>query len=256
MESDDGDFVDSCLDVRGFGMVTRVSNNQTQHRTIPLVLVHGLGVSSWYLLPTARLLAIHFRTLLPDLPGFGRSDKPPEALSIKALSEILSLWLDAQGFAEAVFLGNSLGCQIIVDLALRFPEKVRSAILVSPTVDIVGRTMSTQLMRGIRDLAMEPWSLWPYLASQYWSTGTRRLYRTFQIALDDPVETKFTRMHMPTLVVRGGRDPIVPQRWAQEIVRSLPHGELAVIPNGTHAANYSAPGELARVAMEFLKQFG
>jgi pimeloyl-ACP methyl ester carboxylesterase len=59
-------------------------------------------------------------------------------------------------------------------------------------------------------------------------------------------------MHVPTLVVRGSRDPIVPQRWVEEVVTLLPDGELAVIENGTHATNYSTPDALSQIASAFI----
>ena len=59
---------------------------------------------------------------------------------------------------------------------------------------------------------------------------------------------------MPTLVVRGSRDQIVPQRWAEEAARLLPMGRLVVIPGAAHTANYSAPMELAHVTRAFLSE--
>ena len=84
-----------------------------------------------------------------------------------------------------MFLGNSLGCQVIIDLAVRYPELVDAAVLVGPTVDTSGHTMIQQLWRGFRDLVHEPWSLWRILARDYLRTGTSRMYRTFRFALQD-----------------------------------------------------------------------
>ena len=238
--------------VSGLKMRARVFSNHQTGPTVPIVLLHGLGVSSRYMLPTADRLARRYEVFVPELPGFGASDKPPRALGIPALADLLSMWLEAVGITQAVFLGNSLGCQVIVDLTVRYPHQVHSAILVGPTVDSVGHTMPRQLWRGFCDLFLEPWSLWPILARDYWAMGTKRLLETFRFALDDPVQEKFARMHVPTLVVRGGRDPIAPQRWVEQVVRLLPFGRLVVVQNGTHATNYSAPDELARVTSEFI----
>jgi 2-hydroxy-6-oxonona-2,4-dienedioate hydrolase len=59
---------------------------------------------------------------------------------------------------------------------------------------------------------------------------------------------------MPTLVVRGSRDPIVPQRWAEEVSRLLPDGRLVVVPEVTHTVNFDAPSEFVRVIREFLNE--
>jgi pimeloyl-ACP methyl ester carboxylesterase len=145
-----------------------------------------------------------------------------------------------------------LGCQVIVDPAVRYPRQVRAAILVGPTVDRVDHTFARQLWRAVRDLLREPWSLWPILVLDYWATGTKRLLDTCRLALSDPVQEKFRHMNVSTLIVRGGRDTIAPQRWVEEVVKLLPCGQLAVIPSGTHATNYSAPDELARIVSDFI----
>ena len=59
---------------------------------------------------------------------------------------------------------------------------------------------------------------------------------------------------MPTLVVRGERDPIVPQYWAEEVARILPRGRLAVVPEAGHALNYSRPHDLARLVRAYLSE--
>lgn len=54
-------------------------------------------------------------------------------------------------------------------------------------------------------------------------------------------------------MVRGSRDPIVPQRWAEEVARLLPRGRLEVIPGGPHVVNYTVPAEFVRVIRPFLE---
>jgi pimeloyl-ACP methyl ester carboxylesterase len=219
---------------------------------LPLVMVHGLGVSGRYMVPAAQRLAPRHQVFAPDLPGFGRSDKPCQDLTISELADVLTAWMPAVGIERANFLGNSLGCQVIVDLALRHPQRIHRAILIGPTVDVQGRTMLRQLGRGCRDLWHEPWSLFPILAHDYLVTGTKRMFATFRAALADPIETKFPRMLVPTLIVRGSYDTIVPQRWAEQIARLLPNGKLVVIPGATHAAHFAAPAALALIVNDFL----
>ncbi len=239
--------------VNGLKIHTRISRNQAPTAAMPVVLVHGLGASGRYMIPTAERLAPHHPVFVPDLPGFGASDKPPRALTVPEMADELIAWMSAIGLESAAFLGNSLGCQVIVDLAARYPAHVQRAILVGPTFDTVGRTMPRQILRGCRDLLGEPWSLWWILAGDYFITGTVRMIRVLRYALDDPIERKLHCVQAPTLVVRGSRDPIAPQRWIDEMVEALPAGRSATIPGGTHAANYSAPDQLVELVREFLK---
>lgn len=79
-----------------------------------------------------------------------------------------------------------------------------------------------------------------------------RLIRTFRYALNDRIEEKLPRMNVPTLVVRGSLDTIVPQLWAEEATRLLPGGRLVVLPGAPHTVVYNAAPELVRVALPFL----
>lgn len=218
----------------------------------PVVLVHGLGVSGRYMLPTAVRLVPFFPTYVPDLPGFGRSAKPAHILDIPELAEALADWMRTMGLAGACLVGNSLGCQFIVDLAVRHPNLVRWAVLVGPTLDPEARTLLAQIGRGLLDLLGEPLSYWPLLAWDYLVAGTVRTLVTLHYALQDPLVEKLPHVAVPTLVVRGSRDPIAPQRWVEEMVRLLPRGRLLVIPGATHVANYTAPEALARAVRQLV----
>ncbi|MBV9121957.1 MAG: alpha/beta hydrolase [Planctomycetes bacterium] len=217
-----------------------------------MVLVHGLGVSGRYLLPTAVRLASDFPTYVPDLPGFGRSAKPSRILDLPELVDFLAAWMRGQGLSRACLVGNSLGCQYIVDLGVRYPDLVGWAVLVGPTMDPQARTLRGQIGRGALDLLGEPWHYWPLLTWDYLRAGPIRTLNTLRYALKDPLVEKLARLDVPTLVVRGSRDPIAPQRWVEEMVRLLPRGKLLVLPKATHAANYTAPAALAQAVRDFL----
>jgi 2-hydroxy-6-oxonona-2,4-dienedioate hydrolase len=219
-----------------------------------VVLVHGLVVSSRYMIPTAQRLAAHYRVYAPDLPGFGRSEKPPHALDVSGLSDALAAWMETVGLSRAALVGNSMGCQIIADLAARHPERVERAVLQGPTMDPRARTVLRQVGRFLLDAPREAPSLLPIELLDYLSAGTRRAWRTFAYALEDPIEEKLSKVRVPTLVVRGSRDPIVPQRWAEEAARLLPMGRLVVIPDAAHTLNYDHSIDLARTVRGFLDE--
>ena len=61
---------------------------------------------------------------LPSAYFAFHSDKPSHALDISELADVLAEWLGMIGLKRATFLGNSLGCQVIVDFAVRYPDLV------------------------------------------------------------------------------------------------------------------------------------
>jgi pimeloyl-ACP methyl ester carboxylesterase len=129
--------------VNGWRMHYRAAGRGQQS----LVLVHGLTVSGNYLLPTAAELLEDFTVYVPDLPGFGRSEKPRRVLNIEEMAETLRAWMDAIGLERAYLLGNSLGCHTVAAVATRHQERVAGIILISPGGDPGGRNL---LRLGLR----------------------------------------------------------------------------------------------------------
>ena len=91
-----------------------------------------LCISGSYLMPTARVLARRWVNLVPDLPGYGRSERRDHVLDIPALAGALLAVLDALGIDQAVLVGNSMGCPIGLEVAHEAPERVHRLVLVSP----------------------------------------------------------------------------------------------------------------------------
>jgi pimeloyl-ACP methyl ester carboxylesterase len=217
-------------------------------------LVHGIGVASHYMLPTAEALTSHYAVQAPDLPGFGRSDAPSELLDVSGLAGALAAWIRELSLEPAAVLANSFGCQVAVDLAARFPTLAGSLVLVGPTVDRRARSWHGQLGRWIRNAPREPLSLGLVVARDYLTTWPLRIARTFNAALADAIEEKAPRVVLPTLVVRGSEDPIAPAEWVQELASRFPCGEVLELPGAAHTANYSHPEALAAATVRFLER--
>lgn len=241
------------MKVGGLLLHSRVSINHSKTNLPPVILVHGLGVSSRYMIPTAVRLASQCSVYAIDLPGFGRSEKPRRVLNLTELAEALAAWMRESGLEQAVLLANSIGCQIVVEMALRYHELVERLILVSPTVDREARTAPRQFFRLLLDIPREPLTL-PFIALvDYLQAGMGRAAQTFGYALQDRIEEKLPHVRQPALVVRGARDPIVSERWAEEVNGLLSESRLVVIQNAAHGVNYNSPEELARVVFDFVK---
>jgi 2-hydroxy-6-oxonona-2,4-dienedioate hydrolase len=235
-------------------MHARVARQEAPADATDVVLVHGLVVSSTYMQPLIEQLAPHYRVYAPDLPGFGDSGEPGRTLNITELAESLRHWIKASKLDRPLVVGNSFGCQIAVDFAMRYPGLLRGMVLVGPTADPAARNVITQAVRWLKNSVTEPPSLGPTLIRDYAKAGVIRSVRTLRLFVRDQIEEKLPRVAVPVLVVRGGLDPIVPERWANEIVQLLPNAQLSNIPGVGHTANYSASLEIARVTRIFDKE--
>lgn len=230
-----------------------------EDRALTVVLVHGVGLSHRYLMPTAEILADYFKVYAPDLPGFGKSYKPKRVLRLDELADGVSDWLDAMAIPQTAFLGNSVGCQVIISLAVRHPQQVACAVLQGPTVDPEARSFPSQFLRWRRNGRLEAHardSKQPITSQDYRECGYWRIAKTFYYAIHDNIEEKLPQMQCPTLVIRGARDPIVSQQWAEKVANLIPRGRLAIIPEVAHTLNFVNPNELSDVACPFLAEQG
>ncbi len=226
---------------------------------IPIVFVHGLGVSVSYLEPTMRRLAGEFLVAGLDFPGFGRSGSPRRTLNVAQLADCLAAWMDVQQIDAAVLVGNSFGCQISVELATRTPARVRGLVMSAPTMDPAHRTVFGQLFRVIADIPKEPIRLAWHVAIDYLRAGPLRLFQTLKLALADHIEEKLPALAIPVLIVCGARDPVVTVGWAREATRlvgmSVPGaagGRLVVLESAAHALPYDDPETFAPLISHFM----
>src|SRR5690348_9162346 len=237
-----------------YRMFARVSAHPPENGRLPVVLVHGLVISSRYMEPLAAILGRDFRVLAPDLPGFGESDQPRRILDVDELADALALWLEASGIARAAFIGNSFGCQVLAALALRHPAVVDRLVLQGPTVDPKARSLVVQFWRDIVNGRREPRPMGPLARIDYAKAGIRRALGTARILIRDRIEERLPMIEAPTLVLHGSRDPVSPREWAEEAARLLPRGKLAVVQGGTHTMNYTYPAEFAAAVLPFLDE--
>lgn len=221
-----------------------------------VVLVHGSGLSGRYMIPTAERLAPYCRVYVPDLPGFGDSDKPSRVLDVPELADAVASWMEATGLDHAALLGNSFGCQVIADFAARYPERVERAVLQGPTTPSDERSVFWQFIRWRQNQGYNPPELGPVTYDDYRKCGPRRMLVSFKYQLHDPIEEKLPHIRAPVLVVRGARDPIAHQRWCEDLASRAPRGQLSIIPEVAHTLVYTAPSELAEVTRRFLSGDG
>jgi 2-hydroxy-6-oxonona-2,4-dienedioate hydrolase len=218
----------------------------------PVVLVHGYAVSGRYMLPLAQSLACHYTVLTPELPGFGRSQKPQVPLRISGLADALADCLDALGLERPAFVANSMGCQVVTELAVSVPERVGPLTLIGPTVDPEQRLARRQLRRALGESVREPLPLLSLAARDGLTMGVGALLATARSVLADRIEERLPLIDQPTLVVCGERDQFVSREWRERVTALLPRGRLAVVPREPHAVHFTRPGLVSRLVRELL----
>jgi pimeloyl-ACP methyl ester carboxylesterase len=220
----------------------------------PIVHVHGFAVSGTYLLPTARALAHRASTLVPDLPGYGRSAAWGHALGIPSLAWALLEVLDALGLQRVVLVGNSMGGPVCLEVAHSSPDRVAGVVLASPAGGMHNQPLTRALVQLARDAARENPRMARVVVPDYLHFGPVNALQLFGELVRFPSLERVLRTPVPTLAVIGSRDPLMPPPWRVREVGRLapPHLTIAVIEGAAHALNYSHPGELAHVIGSWL----
>lgn len=219
--------------------------------TEAIVHVHGFGISGTYLEPTAAVLASSYRSYVPDLPGMGRSLRPKRGLDLQGLARAVIDYCDVVGVEKPILVGNSLGCPIIIEVAASFPDRVKSAVLVSPAGGPNNQPIGRALRQMAQDGLREPLSMLPIASRDYLRFGVLQSLSLFKAMTAYPTLENLHLLDVPTLVIAGARDPLVRISRAF-VLAALPHVTAVKVP-GAHALNFSSPELIAELVAAHLE---
>lgn len=217
--------------------------------------VHGFGLSGHYLLPTAERLDTDFHTLVPDLPGFGRSGRRSRReLDVPDLADAAARFLDDRRVERVTLVGNSMGCPVICEFAHRHPDRLDRAVLVSPAGGLHNQPLVRAMAQLARDGGREPRSMVRVAAPDYFRFGVTSTAKMFGALTRYPTLQRLLALPVPTLAVLGDRDPLMPDlHRVREVVAHIDSDVTVVVLAGAaHAINFSHPGELAHVIRQFM----
>jgi 2-hydroxy-6-oxonona-2,4-dienedioate hydrolase len=218
------------------------------------VLLHGLGVASRMMAPLAVRIVDQGTVLAPDLPGFGANEQEEELSLTEQVAAVIR-WLDErldERRAALTLVGCSLGAQIALHVAASRPDWLRALVLASPTMDPAVRSWPAIATRWPLETALQSPSFWRLQYEDHGRAGLRRVLRTTRQAMDDRPEELLGSVEVPTLVLRGTRDPLVSDDWAERVAAGLPHGVNVRLPGARHAMTYEEPVAVAVAIERFL----
>ncbi|MDR5710083.1 MAG: alpha/beta fold hydrolase [Armatimonadota bacterium] len=257
----------------------------------PVCLLHGADFGSAELTwrPTLSLLAERFRVIAPDLPGHGHTPPLPGAPATEAYVRWFRTFVDALRLDRVALMGLSLGGAISLGFALQNPDRVSRLVLVAsyglmrrvPLHALAYRlvripALTTLLARlrasgnpfllhlGLRWIVADPGALPLDLLREVRDAMQKRggkslFYAWLATELDrKTVRTcyldRLPELRVPTLLLHGDRDRLVPVGSAREAVRRIPHARLVVFPGCGHWVPRERPEEFHRELIAFLER--
>ncbi|TDN90717.1 alpha/beta hydrolase [Microbacterium sp. BK668] len=207
----------------------------------PVVLVHGIGMSHRYLSKLHALLAAEGRVFSIDLPGFGGLPKPPHDVDVPAMASGLADVVASLDAGPVVLIGQSMGCQWVVELAVQRPDLVAQVVTIGPVVDAGHRSVLAQTAALAVDSLREPPNVNALVLTDYIRCGIPWYLTQLRHMVGYPIEERVAVLPVPLLIVRGGRDPIAGEEWCRELRDRAGSARLVVIPGHPHNVQQSAP---------------
>ena len=217
----------------------------------PLLMVHGYNGSSDYFLPRALpSLAEERPVIAPDLPGNGLSGRLRKH-TFDAYVSFLPRFLDALGVEKADLLGHSMGGQIAIAAAAASPDRFRTLILVDSAglPELIPRRWLVPV-RSLADPCMRDLSFYPTLIRT--ALRARAAMAGLGMLRRNGIRPLLCRISLPTLIVWGTRDCIVPPEHGVVMSREIPGAKLALMEGAGHMPFYERPHEFSRIVLDFL----
>jgi len=238
-----------------------------------LILVHGLGASAerWeYVIPK---LSKHYTVFVPDLIGFGKSDKPNADYTTEFFTKFLSSLLNALGVEKTAVIGSSLGGQISVEYTYNNQDSVDKLVLVSPSGAMKQSTpaLDAYVMAALYpdpEIAKNAFTMMTgknkAVSSHIVENFVQRMklpnakfaFMSTLLGLKNAPEitTRLELITVPTLVVWGGLDPVIPVKYAEYFVKKIRDCRFYQMQNCGHTPYVENPENFAEIVLGFLLQ--
>lgn len=245
---------------------------------LTLLLIHGYPLNSAMWEPQVEDLASSVRVIAPDLRGHGRSDVTPPPYTISMLAEDCADLLDYLGIERPVIVGGlSMGGYVALEFYRRYPERVAGLILASTRAKPdspeaqAGRDQAIVKAQreGVEAVAnallpklfapenyAEDQELVEFVQEIMAETSLDGMIGALHAMRDRPDSTPtLAEIDVPTLIIHGAEDQIVPVDEARSVKRAIRGSKLVVIPDAGHMVNLEQIDEFNDAILDFLEEF-
>lgn len=240
-----------------------------------LLLISGFNSDSSAWAALMPFLVKHYQVIRFDNRGIGRTTAPNHPYTVQQMAADTVALLDVLSIETAHIAGHSLGGQIAQELALSYPDKVVSLLLLSCWAERDAKFNS--LIQLFGDLAQQldatlyykilvPWlftesfyampglmdQLLIWIESQPFPPTPHGLYHQSRAVLSSGTIERLAQIHCPTLVLVGQEDLLTPVRFSQQLAAGIAKAELVVLERGGHSFIVETPEAVGQAMLRFL----
>jgi pimeloyl-ACP methyl ester carboxylesterase len=229
-----------------------------------LIFLHGSMGTGQVWKPYVPILSNDFNIILPDVRGHGKTANPGKEIDLHSIADDIAGLIEVLNLEKPFLCGWSMGGDVSLDIAMRYPERVSGLIVGGVTHRISDTYLASLKAMGLEgpgrinfELAeknipqlINIWKTEHVQSPSHWKELITQL--SFGM-LNPPLPTddNLKRITVPTLIVWGDRDQFLPIENAVELYRLIPNAQLAVVPNADHFVSRTK----VRLFAEFVKEF-
>lgn len=214
----------------------------------PLLLLHGGGIAGWMWEPMTNRLGDEFSLLVPDLPGHGRSADEAYQSHDHTASSLASL-LERSGSSPVTVVGFSLGAQLAILLAARYPELVDQVTIISAqaaptlaprlTLALLGATAGLARRTWFAKLQAKELFIPPELLDHYLHTSAQISKQTLLATVGENIRftipSRWRTFPGRALILAGSRERPFMQKSAKSLHNALPGSVLEIVEGVGHS---------------------
>jgi 3-oxoadipate enol-lactonase len=244
----------------------------------PLVLIHGVGLDHTMWERQVDELSRHYRVILYDMLGHGRSARPPGPYTLAQFADQLQMLIDRLDIAKAHILGFSMGGLVAEAFALKAPNRLSALVIANSVAKRTPEQRNGVLSRveevrekghtATIDAALERWFTAAFRKDRadVVEAVRRRLeendpaaylaaYTVFANA-DAELFDELPQIACPTLIVTGEKDSGSTPEMARMLGRQIKDSSVVILMGGKHMMPVERAAEFNRILLSFLKKHG
>jgi len=243
---------------------------ETGHSKSTLVLVHGLGASAERWNQAIPYLSKEYHLIIPDLIGFGYSDKPIADYTPDFFADFLSKFLEVKGIQKPNIVGSSLGGQVIAEYACT-NTNIAKLILVSPSGVMKQSTsaLDAYIMAALypnEENAKNAFEMMEGSGSEVDKSivegfvermklpNAKMAFMSTILGLKNSeiISSRLKTINVPTLVIWGSQDPVIPIQNADGFVSFIKDCRFQRMDGCGHTPYVQEPENFSRIVLDFI----
>ena len=223
------------------------------------LILHGWGSSSDRWQETANLLAEKgIKVVIPDLPGFGKSQNPKKPWELEDYSDFVEKFVRFLNLEKFYLLGHSFGGAIAVKYALKNPDLVKKLFLAGAS--LIRKKSLKKKFFFIFSKIFKFFSYIPFFKKVFYKFIVRSDYpqtkgvmrKTYLNIIKEDLSDQLKNIKIPSIIIWGEKDNIVSLKCGKKIKSKIKNSKLIIISNGGHDLERKNPKELSGIMSELI----